>query len=202
MSSARRKGAERVMGGHSHIGIQPAEGRRAAARRLRAGVLALLAVLTLMLAPLGAAARAAPVRADITVDTSKGYARIVFRFSDEIDADVHMANNVLVISCKNPVVAPVDRLPGNAPGYIGAARSDPDRMAVRMALARKVRINSMIAAERLFIDLLPDSWTAEPPALPQEVVEELAKRARDAEKKQREQALLQRARQIPLTAVR
>jgi tetratricopeptide (TPR) repeat protein len=191
------------MGGQSHIRTEPAETSRTAARsRWRAGALALVAVLTLCLAPLGATARAEPVKADITVDTSKGYARIVFRFSDEIDADVRMANNVLVISFKSPVVVPVDRLPGNAPGYIGAARSDPDRMAVRMALARKVRINSMIAAERLFVDLLPDSWTAEPPALPQEVVEELAKRAREAEKKQREQALMQRARQIPLTAVR
>jgi tetratricopeptide (TPR) repeat protein len=171
-------------------------------RRLRAAVLGLLSLLTLALAPLGGAARAEPVRAEVTVDTSRGFARIVLRFSDEIDADVRMANNIIVISFKSPVVVPIDRLPINAMGYVGAARSDPDKMAVRMALARKVRINSMMAAERLFIDLLPESWTAEPPALPQEVVEELAKRARDAEKKQREQALLQRARQIPLTTVR
>src|SRR5262249_4026113 len=65
-----------------------------------------------------------------------------------------------------------------------------------------VRISSMMAAERLFIDLLPDTWTAEPPALPQEVVEELAKRAREAERKQREHNLMMRARQIPLTPVR
>jgi tetratricopeptide (TPR) repeat protein len=188
------------MDGHSHIRREPAETRRAAASRLRACALALIAVLTLVLAP--GAARAEPVKADITVDTSKGYARIVFRFSDEIDADVRMANNVLVISFKTPVGVPIDRLPGNAPGYIGAARSDPDRMAVRMALARKVRINSMMAAERLFVDLLPDSWTGEPPALPQEVVEELARRAREAERKQRQQALMERSRQIPLTAVR
>src|SRR5262245_37869938 len=191
------------MGDHSHIRTQAAETARGTARTgLRAAALALLAALTLVLAPLGAAARAEPVRADVTVDTSKGYARIVFRFSDEIDADVRMANNIIVISFKSPVVVPIDRLPVNALGYVGAARSDPDRMAVRMALARKVRINSMMAAERLFVDLLPESWTAEPPALPQEVVEELAKRARDAERKQREQALVQRARQIPLTPVR
>src|SRR5689334_5625021 len=119
------------MGGHSHIRTQPAE-------RLRAAVLALLALLALLLAPLGRAARAEPVRADVTVDTSRGFARIVLRFSDEIDADVRMANNIIVISFKSPVVVPIDRLPVNAMGYIGAARSDPDKMAVRMALARKV----------------------------------------------------------------
>src|SRR5262249_11978368 len=59
-----------------------------------------------------------------------------------------------------------------------------------------------MAAERLYVDLLPDSWTAAPPALPIEVVQELAKRAREAERKQREQAALVRERQIPLTRVR
>jgi tetratricopeptide (TPR) repeat protein len=172
----------------------------ALARLARFALLSVLAALWLV--PLGASAQAEPVKADITVDLSKGYARIVFRFSDEIDADVRMANNILVISFKTKVSAPVERLPTNAPGYIGAARSDPDGMAVRMALSRKVRINSMMAAERLFVDLLPDSWTAEPPALPQQVVEELARRAREAERKQREQALIQRARQVPLTPVR
>ncbi|MGE3148615.1 MAG: tetratricopeptide repeat protein, partial [Pseudorhodoplanes sp.] len=35
---------------------------------------------------------------------------------------------------------------------------------------------------RLFVDLLPDTWTALPPGLPKEVIEELARRAREAEK--------------------
>jgi len=57
-------------------------------------------------------------------------------------------------------------------------------------------------AAPLVIDLLPDTWTGAPPALPQEVVEELAKRARDAEKKERQQRAIVRERQIPLTRVR
>jgi tetratricopeptide (TPR) repeat protein len=166
-------------------------------------VVALLAGLALLM--LGASAASAgpePIKGEITVDTSKGYARIVFRFTDEIDADVRLANQILVISFKTKVSVPIDRLPLNAMGYVGAARSDPDGMAVRMALSRKVRISSMMAAERLFVDLLPDSWTGEPPALPQEVVEELARRAREAEKKQRQAAILQHTREIPLTPVR
>jgi len=168
----------------------------------RARALALIAALALVVGPLAGAARAEPIKADVTVDMSRGFARIVLRFSDEIDADVRMANNILVVSFKTKVSVPIDRLPVNARGYVAAARSDPDGMAVRMALSRKVRISSMMAAERLFIDLLPDSWTAEPPSLPQEVVEELAKRAREAERKQREHNLMMRARQIPLTPVR
>ena len=50
--------------------------------------------------------------------------------------------------------------------YIGAARRDPDGRALRFALARKVKFNSMVAGERLFVDLLPEAWTGEPPGLP------------------------------------
>ena len=147
-------------------------------------------------------ARAEPVKADVTVDMSGGYARIVFLFSDEVDAEVRMADNVLVIGFKTPVSVAIDRLWSNAPGYVGGARSDPDGMGVRLALSRKVRLNSMMAGERLFVDLLPDTWTGPPPALPHEVVEELARRARDAERKERQQRLLARQRAVPLAGVR
>ena len=56
----------------------------------------------------------------------------------------------------------------------GAARS---RRHARSASRspRKVKVNSMTAGERLFVDLLPENWTGVPPGLPQEVVDELAR---------------------------
>ena len=48
----------------------------------------------------------------------------------------------------------------------------------------------MAAGERLFIDLLPDSWTGVPPGLPKEVIEDLARRAREAERNLRAQRQL------------
>ena len=47
----------------------------------------------------------------------------------------------------------------HAAGYVSAARRDPDGKGIRIALARKVTMNSMAAGERLFVDLLPDTWT-------------------------------------------
>ncbi len=194
------------MGEQSHIvGVGATDRLSAVARRLRAAACAAFALVAALLPSLIVAVPAhaqQPVTGDISVDLSGGYARLVFHFSDEIDANVRLANNVLVISFKTPVKVPIDRLPSNALGYVSAARSDPDGMAVRMAIGQHVRVNSMMAAERLFVDLLPDTWTAAPPALPREVVEDLARRARVAEKKQREQALLVRERKIPLTPVR
>src|SRR5206468_13114638 len=111
---------------------------RATARRgLRAIAVLLQASLFLVLAGMRPAL-AEPIKADLTVNTSGGYARIVFRFSEEIDADVRMANGILVVSFKTQVSAPVDRLSTNAPGYVSAARNDPDGRAVRIALGRKV----------------------------------------------------------------
>src|SRR5690348_16028869 len=97
------------MGDHSHIRTQPAESRPRRAVpggwrvHVRVAALALLAALALVVAPFAGPARAEPVKGEISVDTSKGYARIVFRFSEEIDADVHLANNILVISFKTKV---------------------------------------------------------------------------------------------------
>ena len=72
-----------------------------------------------------------------------------------------------------------------ATDYISAARRDPDGRAVRMALARKIKINSITAGDKFFVDLLPDTWSGAPPPLPQAVVEELARRAREAERLER-----------------
>src|SRR5215469_15510984 len=91
----------------------------------------LLVALCLMLSR---GAGAALLRADVTVSTSGGYARLVFALA--------------------------------APDYIGAARLDPDGTAVRLALNRKVTVNSMAVGERFYVDLLPEDWTGLPPGLP------------------------------------
>ena len=51
-----------------------------------------------------------------------------------------------------------------------------------MALAQNVTIHAMSAGEKFFVDLLPTSWSGMPPGLPQDVVDELARRAREAER--------------------
>jgi hypothetical protein len=64
----------------------------------------------------------------------------------------------------------IDQLIRAAPAYVGASRRDPDGSAIRLALTQKVRVNVMTAGERVFIDLLPESWSGLPPPLPPEVV--------------------------------
>jgi hypothetical protein len=137
---------------------------------------------------------AAPVQAQATGFTDQGYGRLLLTFSEETKADVQLSNGILVVSFRRPVEVAVDRLKDRLAGYVQAARRDPDSGAIRLSLVRQVSVNVMEAGEKLFIDLLPEDWAGLPPGLPQEVVDELAKRAREAEKRERmNQALPRKA---------
>jgi tetratricopeptide (TPR) repeat protein len=151
---------------------------RSIALSVRAIVLAgMLAVL-----PGAGFAQSQSIKTDVSITTSGGFARLVFNFAATNEADVRLSSGVLVISFKTAVDVDVMRLfMGN--GYISAARRDPDGKGVRLALLQNVRVSSMVAGERFFVDLLPDTWTAAPPPLPKEVVEDLARRTREAEKR-------------------
>jgi tetratricopeptide (TPR) repeat protein len=134
-----------------------------------------------------AASAQAPVKVEVRVETSGGYARIVLHMAEEVETDVRQAGNIVVIGFRRPVEIAGEKIAAEAPGYIAASRRDPDGLGVRLALNRKVTVNSMAAGERVFIDLLPESWSGLPPGLPKEVIEELARRAREAEKALRAQ---------------
>jgi tetratricopeptide (TPR) repeat protein len=143
-----------------------------------------------------------PVKGTVSVYPDGGYARLVFRLDEPVDASVQQSGAILVIAFKKPVNVSVDRLNAGAPDYISAARRDPDGTAVRIALARKVTVNTISVGERYYVDLLPDTWTGLKPGLPQEVIDDLSRRAREAESKLHQQRLSEREKKPPLIRVR
>ena len=148
------------------------------------------------------AAQSQDVKGTATMVVSGGFARIVVKLSEDVETEVTQAGTILVIRFKRPVDVPIDILSDSAPEYVGSARRDPDGSAIRLALARKVTINSMTAGERIFIDLLPDNWKGLPPGLPQDVVKELADRARVAERALRQQRAASEGKKKPPIRVR
>ena len=88
---------------------------------------------------------------------------------------------MLVLSFAEPVTLERDKLASELPSYVAMVRLDPDGKGLRLALSRPVRLNVMEAGERLFVDLLPAKYSGVTPGLPQDVVDELAQRARTAE---------------------
>jgi tetratricopeptide (TPR) repeat protein len=178
---------------------------RASARSIRRcpGAPSVLAAV-LILIGCTAAARCEndPVKGEATLSAAGGYARLVIKLADGVDSEVTTAGTILVIRFKHPVDVPVDDLADAAPDYVGAARRDPDGMAIRLSLSRRVTINTMTAGERIFVDLLPDSWAGAPPSLPPEVIKELSERALAAERALRVQRAADAARKRPPIRVR
>ncbi|MGY3616438.1 tetratricopeptide repeat protein [Bradyrhizobium sp. USDA 10063] len=157
-------------------------------------------LIPLMLSP---AARADdPVKGAATFSAANGFARLVFKLAEDVDTEVSTAGSIVVIRFKRPVDIPVEKLADAVPDYVGMARRDPDGTAIRLSLSRRVTINTMTAAERIFIDFLPDDWAGPPPPLPTDVIRELAERARAAERALRAQRAADAARKKPPVRVR
>lgn len=170
-------------------------------RGLRPSALA-LAVLLSSLSVAAQAAPADPVKGEATLSAQPGYARLVLKFQEDVATEVTVAGAILIIQFKTPVDVPIDLLAEAVPAYVGSVRRDPDGTAIRMALTQKVRINTMTAGERVFVDLLPEKWVGLPPALPADVVKELSDRALAAERALRMQKAADEAMKRPPIRVR
>src|ERR1700742_4258552 len=142
------------------------------------------------------------IKGEATLPATDGYARLMLTMADDVDVDVSTAGTILVINFKHPVDVAVDDLADAAPDYVSSARRDPDGTAIRLSLSRKVTVNTMSAGEKIFIDLLPDTWAGAPPSLPPEVVQALAERARAAERALRAQRAADAAKKRPPVRVR
>jgi hypothetical protein len=172
--------------------------RGPAAGGLRLPLLILLLV-AFVIAP--RTALADPLKADVVASVSGGYARIAFTMSDYNPGSVRKEGNVLVISFTQPIDVSVDRLPTQAPDYIGAARRDPDGFAVRLALSRQVTVNDISTGDKYFVDLLPDTWSGPPPGLPQDVIKDLVNRAHEAEELAERERRIMGLEKLPLVPV-
>ena len=153
-------------------------------------------------AGLAGPAAAQALKGEVSATTENGYARLSFKFEDEIEAQVRIANNIVTINFPRPVDISINRISQDASGYVSAARRDPDGKGIRIALARKVTMNSMTAGERLFVDFLPETWSGLAPGLPRDVIDELAKRAREAERRARQQRALQQQQKVAAVRVK
>jgi tetratricopeptide (TPR) repeat protein len=173
-----------------------------AARHCLAGWSWLAAGLVLFALTSSGFAQTEAVKGTATFSAAGGYARLVLKLAEDVESEVSTAGSILVIRFKRPVDIPVEKLSDAVTDYVSSARRDPDGSAIRLSLARRVTINTMTAGERVFVDMLPDGWSGQPPGLPPEVVRELSERARAAERALRQQRAANDSKKRPSIRVR
>ncbi|HEX8665395.1 MAG TPA: hypothetical protein VF744_15340, partial [Beijerinckiaceae bacterium] len=156
----------------------------ASSRRHVRGARALVRFAALVAAGLGLSAgiaAAAPRTVTVRGVEMNRYGRIALEFSEPTKVQVRATNGVLVLIFPDATKIQGERLVREMPSYLTQVRHDPDGLGLRLALAQPWRTNVLEAAEKVFIDLLPANWAGLLPALPPEVVDALARRAREAE---------------------
>jgi hypothetical protein len=122
-------------------------------------------------------------RVQLHATAEDGFGRIVLEFPGRLDLPsyhVNFDNNVLAVVFTEPVSMPLPDVGATLPEYLTIGRVDPDGKGVRFGLRTPVKVHSMEAGERLFIDLMPLDWQGLPPSLPPAIIAELTDRAKTA----------------------
>jgi hypothetical protein len=107
----------------------------------------------------------------------EGYARLILSFPslDELPPyEFRVDNGVLSVEFEEPVDILLPDVAVTMPNYLSMARIDPDGRGLRLALKSGFNFNRIEAGEKLFVDLMPTTWQGLPPALPQDIIDELA----------------------------
>jgi len=146
------------------------------ANRAGSKALAALAIAALIsFIPISAQAE---ITAQVSVKDENGYGRIVLRFFEFPPYTAKISDGVLILSFEDSINLNVDQFMKPLGAYFTAGRMDPDGKSIRFALTKKIRLNTIIAGDRLFIDLLPEPWVGLAPSLPQKVIDELSAKTR------------------------
>lgn len=128
-------------------------------------------------------AQAQGLSAIAVAERERDFGRLTLQFRDRLELppyEVDVENGVMRIVFEEPVDTDIRDAVRVLSDFVTITRRDPDGLALRLGLARAVRINTMEAGETLFIDFMPTSWQGFPPPLPEEVVARLAQRAEQA----------------------
>lgn len=150
------------------------------------GVLGFLVATLALVFTFPTSAWAEPQQVETEISSKENHGRIVLNFRGRSLLPTHatqIRNGVFIATFEEPFAIDISRVTTELSDYVAVARRDPDGKGVRFALARGIKVNTIEAGERLFIDFLPADWQGLPPNLPADVIAELARRAQEAIKK-------------------
>lgn len=150
---------------------------KAAVRRARWAAAIGMAIATLILATPASAQE----QGQLFATQEDGYGRLILSFPGRDSMpkyQMRIENGVLSIEFDEQVSIILPDVGVTMAPYLSVARIDPDGSGLRIGLKAAFNFNRIEAGEKLFVDLMPTSWQGMPPALPQDIIDELAERAR------------------------
>ena len=117
--------------------------------------------------------RRGPIKGEVKAVSDGSYVRLMFRFDETVEATTAFPDRSSSSASTSLWLSPSKTSTSMRPTTSAPRARDPDGSAIRIALTRKVKLNTISAAERLYVDLLPENWKGPTPGVPQEVVDEL-----------------------------
>ena len=122
-------------------------------------------VLSVLAAAMFAAASAFAQAAEtvsISVDTSKGYARIVFGWPKPVTAEANIADGILVVTFARPFQFAPGVLNVPLDDYVSIIKQDASMKTLRLSLNGKYRVHTSSGGPLYAIDLLPVAMAEDP----------------------------------------
>jgi hypothetical protein len=134
--------------------------------RFRSGLIALCLALGLLPWRTEIVRAQVPAKDTVRVDTSAGYARLLFTFTSPAPVSASVADGILSVRLTRTLDVTPESLAQKLKTYVTSARRDADGLTYRFALAQPVGLHNSTVANRTAIDLVPDSFKGVPPDLP------------------------------------
>ncbi|MES1990653.1 MAG: tetratricopeptide repeat protein [Pseudomonadota bacterium] len=151
----------------------------------------------------------AATKVSTTFSETGGYGRMVFNWPEAVPKyTAAISAGVLVIKFDKPFDVETEQFLRQMPDMVALARQDSDGKTLRLGLKFDYYLNVRQVENSLYVDLLPQSWSGAPPALPSDVVARLtaaaeAKAAAAAEaKKAKESGITDPSAPTPELSVR
>lgn len=129
--------------------------------------------LMLFFAVLPAAQAATKLQTNFTEE--EGYGRLIFDWPGQMPAyKADLRAGVLVLQFDEPFTLDLDDFMRRMPRYVALARQDADLKTLRVALKAEFTERTQVAEDKLYLDLLPETWVGSPPSLPADVLARMA----------------------------
>lgn len=151
----------------------------------------------------------AATKVKTTLSDRGGYGRIVLHWPSAVPVHSESVSaGVLVVKFDTPFSVDLDEFLRQMPQVVALARQDADGKSLRLGLKNDYWLNVREVENSLYVDLLPSTWSGEPPALPEAVVarlkavEEAKAKAVAEEKRARDLGIVEPNAPVPDLSVR